>query len=77
MKKVTGKGSHLATRENLDAICGSSCAAHLKLEKWEICGLADGRIDGPCYGGGIGTGGPGGFGCWIVCRATIGRFKSM
>ena len=71
MKKVTGKGSHLATRENLDAICGSSCAAHLKLEKWEICGLADGRIDGPDHGGGIGTDGSGVYSCWIICKEGI------
>ena len=71
VEKMTEKGSHLATRENLMAFCNESCAAHLKLTKWEVCGLADGRIDGPGHGGRIGTYGAGSFGCWIVCNGTI------
>ena len=75
MEKITGKGSYLATRENLHAICGSLCSRHLKLIQWEVCGLADGRIDGPGYGGGIGTDGSGGFGCWIICGGTALSFN--
>ena len=62
----------LATQAHLYAICGIQCAAYLKMAMWEICGLADGRIVGPGYGGAIESSNADGVvGCWVVCKGNI------
>ena len=75
VRELTEKGSPLATRAKLHAICGSSCASHVGMTKWEICGLADGRILGSDYGGGIETIDVSAVvlspDCWIVCTGAM------
>ena len=62
----------LATQAHLYTICGTQCAAYLKMAMWEICGLADGRIVGPGYGGAIESSNADGVvGCWVVCKGNI------
>ena len=76
MKSGTGPtlGVPRATRANLKAICGSSCTLDLGMYRREKCGLADGRILGSDYGGGIETKAVSTLlypDCWIVCAGIM------
>ena len=67
---TTTKPANLATRSEL-AICGTRCATILGLVGYQVCGLADGQIDGPSHGGNVEVSGQDGYDCWIVCTGMI------
>jgi hypothetical protein len=47
----TRQSGILASKSQLQAYCGSHCASTFALGEWERCGIADGMLQGPGYGG--------------------------
>merc|ERR1740129_669969 len=64
----------LATEADLTSYCGTNCAAKFGLGEWERCGLADGMLQGPGYGGKFAAYGGGAAqnnrGCYIKAICT-------
>jgi len=72
-----------ATTAQLKKWCGSqTCGSKLRMRTWAICGLADGRVSGPGYGGKVdavkGAGyGAGNFDCYINCKGEAEKISGF